>query len=111
MASCSSTSEDLPESNQITTLELGERVRVLQHYKNVIFGDHYPGVISENSDVVRVELIETGVGTEIYIIAVKEGETRIAYVPVRPKDPNSLQRIKDFSNIPPEDIRTIKVIK
>ena len=113
LASCSSTTQDLKanEENESTEIKVGERIRVLQHYKNAIFGDHFPGVITEDADVVKVEVKKSGIGTEIYIVAVKEGVTRIAYVPVQPHDPNDIKRKKDFLSTPTADIRSVKVVE
>ena len=115
MGSCSSTTQDIPAPNEDniaeTNLKVGERIRVLQHYNNVIFGDHYPGVITEDANVVRVEVKKTAMGTEIYLIAKGQGETRIAYVPVQANDPNDVKRKKDFLKIPERDIRQVKVVK
>jgi len=90
-----------PFNSELKNIELkkSQKVLVLEQTRGFIWGGLYPGVVSFNPDIVKVENITEGRTTYVYIQALNIGETTLSYIPIRfnpavkNNDPNHIKTI------------------
>ncbi len=121
LSGCSSLNYELhedPYAYNLKDIELKEceRVLVLEQTTGFIWGGYFPGVGVRDPNIVKVENVEDGRTTKVYIQGRNVGETTLFYTSTRftrseraYEDDNKMQNIKEESEEVQECTKCFKV--